>query len=189
MEKFKNKYRIQSARLTNWDYGSNAAYFVTICTANREHFFGEIKNGVICLNEIGSIAHNEWFRSPIIRPEMNLQLGAFVVMPNHIHGIIIIGRNNYNKIGNRTAGNRFGPQRKNLASTIRGYKSAVTTHARKLAIDFSWQPRFHDHIIQDENSYGRINNYIINNPSNWKKDRFHGLSTGRKQELESWEME
>lgn len=186
MDKFKNKYRIESARLKTWDYGSAAAYFITICTQNREHFFGHIKNNRMCLNEIGSVATNEWYKSPIIRPDMNLQLGSFITMPNHIHGIIIIGQNEYNKTVDRhrsrdamhgvstTTTNKFGPQRKNLASIIRGYKSAVTTHARKIHIDFGWQPRFNEAIIRNQKSYKRIQNYIECNPKNWGKDKFRG---------------
>ena len=99
MSLFKNKYRIEPARLKNWDYGSEALYFVTICTKNRKHFFGEIVNDEMQLNEMGLIAHNEWFKTPDIRPDMNLELEAFQVMPNHIHGIIHIGRNQYNTVG------------------------------------------------------------------------------------------
>ncbi len=177
MDKFKNKFRIASARLRTWDYGSAAAYFITICTHNREHFFGHIKNNRMCLNEIGSVATKEWYKSPIIRPDLNLQLGSFITMPNHIHGIIIIGQNEYNNCRDATHGvstNKFGPQRKNLASVIRGYKSAVTTHARKMHIDFGWQPRFYDNIIRDQKSYERIQNYIECNPKKWGKDKFRG---------------
>ncbi|WP_321297950.1 transposase [Marinifilum fragile] len=95
-QKFQNKYRIASARLKDWDYGSNAIYFVTICTQNREHYFGEIANGKMQLNAIGELVQNEWIKTPELRPDMNLELGEFVVMPNHFHAIITIGKNNYN---------------------------------------------------------------------------------------------
>jgi len=96
MERFQDKYRIPSARLQNWDYGWNAIYFVTICTANRDDYFGEIKNGKMTLSEIGKIVEQEWIKTPVIRPDMNLELDAFVVMPNHFHAIIVIGENQYN---------------------------------------------------------------------------------------------
>jgi len=96
-DKFMDIYRIPSARLENWDYGWKAAYFVTICTAGREHYFGTITNGEMILSEIGRIAQQEWLKTPIIRPDMNIRLDEFVVMPNHIHGIIIIGKNQYNQ--------------------------------------------------------------------------------------------
>lgn len=96
-DKFMDIYRIPSARLENWDYGWKAAYFVTICTAGREHYFGTITNGEMILSGIGRIAQQEWLKTPDIRPDMNIRLGEFVVMPNHIHGIIIIGKNQYNQ--------------------------------------------------------------------------------------------
>ena len=84
--KFQNKYRIESARLKNWDYTSNAAYFITICTANREHFFGEIVDQKMKYSNAGIIANVLWYEIPNHAP--NVQLGEFVVMPNHIHGIL-----------------------------------------------------------------------------------------------------
>lgn len=188
--KFQNKYRIESARLKNWDYGSNAVYFVTICTHERQHYFGKINNKEMCLSKIGKIAKIEWYKTLEIRPDMNLQLNAFVVMPNHVHGIIVIGKNEYNDgaldrdamhrvstiplqpTNSPQYTNKFAPQSKNLASIIRGYKSSITKQARILNIEFDWQPRFHDHIIRNQKSYDNIRNYIINNPKNWKEDKF-----------------
>jgi REP element-mobilizing transposase RayT len=91
-EKFKNKYRIASARLQSWDYRSNGAYFLTICTAGRENYFGSIKNREMVLAPIGRIAHEFWMEIPGHFPFVVLD--AFVVMPNHTHGIIIIDRGN-----------------------------------------------------------------------------------------------
>ncbi|GCC53466.1 hypothetical protein SanaruYs_37100 [Chryseotalea sanaruensis] len=196
---FKNRYRIETTRLQSWNYANDGMYFVTTCTKNRKNYFGEIGPSVeiSCMaslqmvqSEIGLVAHNEWYKTPELRPDMNLQLGEFVVMPNHIHGIIIIGKNEYNG-GCRDAmhcvstttnamhrastesKNKFGPQSKNLASILRGYKSAVATYARKNNIEFDWQPLFHDHIIRSEEAYYRISNYIKNNPSKWAEDRFY----------------
>jgi REP element-mobilizing transposase RayT len=91
-DKFQNKYRIPSTRLQHWDYGWNAAYFVTICTKNRECFFGEIENGVMNLSGSGIIADVLWYE--IKNHATNIELGAFMVMPNHIHGIIFLNGNN-----------------------------------------------------------------------------------------------
>ena len=96
MDKFQNKYRIQSARLQNWDYGSNGAYFITICTQNRAHFFGDIvvnnssntTEKSMQLNEMGLLAEKYWMEIPKQFPY--IELGNFVVMPNHTHGILII---------------------------------------------------------------------------------------------------
>ncbi len=91
-DKFKNKYRISSTRLKNWDYRNNGAYFITICTKNREHFFGEINpaSGTMQLNEIGKLAEQFWFEIPMHFPFV--ALGEFIVMPNHTHGILIIDK-------------------------------------------------------------------------------------------------
>jgi putative transposase len=78
----------RSIRLPGYDYSSAGAYFITILTKHREHLFGEIQNGEMILNEIGQIAHNEWVKTQELRP--NIELDEFVIMPNHIHGIVII---------------------------------------------------------------------------------------------------
>ena len=177
MDKYKSKYRIASTRLQTWNYANAGAYFITICTKNREHFFGEIIDGEMILNEIGKIAELEWVKTIDIRPDMNLELGVFVVMPNHFHAIIIINENEFNNHNSSLilqiepsdkTQNKFGPQSKNLAAIIRGFKSAVTTHARKMGnSEFAWQSLFHDHIIRDGQSFENIQNYIINNPQKW----------------------
>jgi REP element-mobilizing transposase RayT len=91
MEKFQNKYRISSARLQQWDYRWAGAYFITICTQNREHYFGDISNGKMQLSHVGIIADILWHQIPY--HSKNVELGAFVVMPNHIHGILIKTQN------------------------------------------------------------------------------------------------
>ncbi|MEK7719935.1 MAG: hypothetical protein AAB347_10055 [Bacteroidota bacterium] len=95
-DKFHDRYRISSARAQWWDYSNDAAYFITICTYNHECLFGEIYDCVMHLSEIGETVEHEWVRSLSIRPDMNLTLGAYTIMPNHFHGIIIIGKNRYN---------------------------------------------------------------------------------------------
>ena len=87
-ELFKNKYRVSSARLQDWDYGWNGAYFITICTKDREFLFGDIENGVMKLSGTGIIANILWHE--IKNHATGIELGAFIVMPNHVHGIIII---------------------------------------------------------------------------------------------------
>ena len=194
-ELFKNKYRIPSARLQTWDYASAALYFVTICTRNRECFFGDIQNHEMVLNQLGKTVKTEWEKTPAERPDMNLELFEFVVMPNHFHGIIMIGENEYNTrfrdarhrvsesgtqnrdarpgVSTNAPVNKFGPQRKNLGSIIRGFKSAVTIFALDNKIEFGWQERFHDHIIRNAEEYQKIANYIYDNPVNWGKDKFY----------------
>ena len=202
MEKYKNKYRIASARAPFWDYRWNAAYFVTICTKNRICWFGKISNGVMKLSAIGEIVNAEWLKTFKIRPDMNLFMGEYVVMPNHFHAIIGIGENQYNTQREMQRGaqwwaqrrdamhsvptdktdktndnnhpmNQFGPQSKNLASIIRGFKSAVTQKAGQIHPDLAWQPRYYDHIIRNKQSFQKITTYIKNNPAKWKNDKFH----------------
>ncbi len=195
--KFNKKYRIESARMQNWDYANEGAYFITICTKDRVQYFGEIVNGEMQLNELGNIVQTEWIRTLQLRPDMNLELGEFVVMPNHFHAIIIIGENKYNghgdgdrrdamhrvstiqttaSTGTTESQNHFGPQSKNLASIVRGFKSSVTTKARKMVnVDFAWQSRYHDHIIRNSVSFENIQQYIITNPQKWLDDLFNPL--------------
>ncbi|WP_118975375.1 transposase [Taibaiella koreensis] len=201
-ELYHNRYRIPSSRLATWDYTSEGMYFVTICTHRRAHYFGEIVEtpcmasdqvvvpetpgmasdqvvvpetpGMASLRPtaMGLIAEQEWYRTMALRTDMRLQSGEFVVMPNHIHGILIIGANPFNQ-GIPANQNRFGPQSHNLASVIRGYKSAVTIYARQNGICFNWQSRFHDHIIRSYEEYERIARYIRNNPQKWASDKWY----------------
>jgi putative transposase len=186
---FANKYRISSARLQNWDYGWNAPYFVTICTKNRECYFGDVVDGKMKLSEIGEMVKNEWIKTFEMRPDMNLMMDEYVIMPNHFHAIIIIGENKYNTghdagrdamhcvstttINADTTKNQYGPQSKNLASIIRGFKIGVTKNARQIHADFAWQSRFHDHVIRNNESLDKIKTYILENPLKWIEDKFH----------------
>lgn len=182
-DKFKNKYRIPSARLASWDYSHNGAYFITICTANREHYFGKIINGQPQLSEQGKIAHQYWSQIPD-HFEFVL-LDEFLVMPNHIHGIIVIdkpgnepglsGVETLHATSLREPTNTMAtisPKPNSIPAIVRSFKSAVTKYCNENKLPFGWQTRFHDHIIRDNNEFNRIKNYIINNPANWDSDKF-----------------
>ena len=91
-----DRYRIASARLSTWDYASQALYFVTICTAGRAHYFGKIRDAQMDLSAIGRVAETEWFKTAAIRADMNVTLDVFCVMPNHVHMIVGIGANAFN---------------------------------------------------------------------------------------------
>jgi REP element-mobilizing transposase RayT len=171
--KFAGKYRIPTARARWWDYADQAAYFVTICTAQREWFFGEVVNDEMVLSELGRVAESEWLKSFELRPDMNLQIDEYKVMPNHFHAIVIVGNNRFNTVESSYK-NKFGPQSKNLGSMIRGYKSAVKSYATTNGLSFGWQSRFHDHIIRDDEEYQRIAEYIHTNPTNWQQDIHNG---------------
>ena len=172
-ELFNNKYRIPSARLQSWNYANEGFYFITICTKDRICYFGNIIESTFNPTEIGKIAISEWFKTNDLRPDMNIELAEFVVMPNHIHGIVIIGKNEFNKLNGIQFKSEFKSPAKDLASIVRGFKVAVTTYARKNNIEFDWQPRFHEHIIRSEEDYLKIANYIINNPAKWADDQLY----------------
>jgi REP element-mobilizing transposase RayT len=154
-----NIHHRRSIRLKGYDYLRAGVYFVTICVQHHECLFGKIADGEMVLNELGKIAHDEWLRTSKLR--QNVELDEFVIMPNHVHGIICIME--YHGISNVGA----------LSSIIRSYKSAVSKNIHLLGEIFSWQPRFHDHIIRNERSYQNISNYIANNPLKWADDRFY----------------
>ncbi len=187
-EKFKNKYRIPSARLPSWDYGWNAAYYVTICTGHRVEYFGKIENGQMALSVIGKMAEQYWREIPNHFPFVILD--AYVIMPNHVHGIIIINKTDNGdvtdddnvetpKLGVSTLLSNHNRSHQNdkkwkpgtLGVIINQFKRIVTMHARKINDDFSWQSRFYDRIIRNENEYNRIQQYIINNPAKWAEDQ------------------
>jgi len=173
-EKFKDKYRTTPARLQGWDYGSHGLYYVTVCTKNREHYFGEIMTGddqetaYLEATTIGQIANDNWLKIPEF--SSFVELDDFVVMPDHMHGILFI--NKPDKNGWEL--NKFGAQVDNLASAIRGYKSSVTKYAIDNKIEFAWQPKYYDHIIRNEKEYRNVKQYIHDNPKNWLLNRNDG---------------
>ncbi len=182
MEKYKNKYRIPSARLQNWDYRWSGAYFITICTKDRKHYFGKINNEKMQLSHIGILADVLLYE--IKNHSINIEIGEYVVMPNHVHLILILNNDNIDFVVEtlhatslRQQPNQFmsdiSPKSGSVSTIIRSYKSAVTKHAHRLGFEFEWQTRFHDHIIRDEKSFNKISEYIINNPKNWNEDKFY----------------
>lgn len=182
-EKYNNKYRISSARCQNWDYAREGTYFITICTKNRRHFFGDVIDGKMVLTNAGVIADILWHE--IKHHNKNIQLGEFIVMPNHIHGILILNNLDTVETGRALSlaampnpgQQRFQNQGKNTISSIVGsYKSAVTKHCNRLGIEFGWQTRFYDHIIRDDKAFENISNYILNNAIKWEMDKFNKLN-------------
>jgi REP-associated tyrosine transposase len=201
MKKYKDRYRIPSARLQSWDYGQNGAYFVTICTKNRAAYFGDVVGSIMQFSPIGQMANKYWLEIPTHFPFV--KLGEHVIMPNHVHGIIVIDKPNTGlnreinvethivethvethvetqdfaslptKPMSSHHKNQFGPQSKNLASIVRGFKIGVTKDARKINAEFTWQSRFHDHIIRNEKSFNEITEYVKANPKKWKNDELY----------------
>ncbi len=172
----KKKQR-RTIRLSGYDYSRPGEYFITICTQNRFCLFGEVVNGSMILNKYGQIAKNEWIKTAEIRD--NVVLDVFIIMPNHVHGIIRI----INKISihdqnqqNKNESNKFRSPSKTIGAIIRGYKSAVTTKINtvdRLPGRKIWQRNYYEHIIRNEQELKRIREYIIQNPMNWMDDQIN----------------
>lgn len=174
----------KSTRLKQFDYSSNGYYFITICTKNRINHFGEIQNSKMILNPLGKIAKEYW--NKIKELHHFVRLLSFVMMPNHIHGIIIISHPERHDDASVGACHRHAPTGhaptgqtihdiqlppKGIPSLINHYKGAVKKWANKNQNkSFTWQRNYHDHIIRDENELNRIQEYILTNSMNWKND-------------------
>ena len=160
------KYRIESARLKNWDYSTAWWYYVTINTKNHVEWFGNVKNKKMYLNDIGKIVENEWLKTELIRK--NIELDYYVVMPNHLHGIIII--NESVETTRRVVSTTLQPN--SLGSIIGQFKSVCTKQIRKFEPNFKWQARFYDRIIRNDKELYKIRNYIEQNPLRWELDKY-----------------
>lgn len=163
MERFQNTYRIESTRLKGWDYSSPAWYYVTICTDERRYFFGDISDGdaSVRLTTLGRIADKFFEEIPNHFPFAKIE--AHVIMPNHVHGLLRFD----GAKSHETKSNSFGPQSKNLASVIRGYKGAVQTFATMNRMPFKWQSSYHCRIVKSRKRVEIISNYIKSNPAKW----------------------
>ncbi|MBV6519496.1 MAG: transposase [Candidatus Brocadia sp.] len=182
MEKFKNRYRIPSARAPWWDYSWRGCYFITICAAQHDCIFGKIRDGHMQPSPMGEIVLREWEQSFHIRAE--LFCNAFVLMPNHLHAIVRIGNADPTTIV-ETHGRASLQMHTNtgiahrsprsISSFVAGFKSSATKRINefrntpKIPV---WQSRFHDHIIRNVDEYHRIADYIRTNPEKWENDTF-----------------
>jgi len=197
MKKFNPEiHNRHSIRLKGYDYSHSGMYFVTInahcrgVTRNAHTMFpfGEIINGKMILNEYGQIAHDEWIKTAELRS--NVELDAFVVMPNHVHGIVVITRpvralratplhdtRPYSRTINKNENmSNISPKSGELGTIVRAYKSATTKHineVRNTPCEKMWQRNYFENIIRNEQMYQYIANYIVNNPTNWENDRFY----------------
>ena len=165
--------RRTSPRLQTWDYRFPGWYFVTICSHSMNHFFGSISSSGILLSQVGEIAKTYWLEIP--SHFENVEIDEFVVLPNHVHGILILQSDNVHdhSVANGSNESPTLPLPKSLSSLIRSYKSVVTRWARANGYStFAWQPRFYDHIIRDEEDLRRIRKYIRENPLKWELDEY-----------------
>jgi len=159
-----NRFNRKSIRLKEYDYSQPGEYFITICTYKHKCIFGDIINEEMMLSEHGLIARKCWDDIPKHFPFVTLDV--FVIMTNHIHGIIII--NHHGRDVQLNVPTRLSPQKNTLSVIIRTYKAAVTTQCYKNGnYDFKWQPRYYEHVIRDDRDLINIRDYIINNPLKW----------------------
>ncbi|HEM48944.1 MAG TPA: hypothetical protein ENO27_01915 [Caldithrix sp.] len=170
----------KSIRIPSYDYSQEGWYFVTICTYQREKLFGEIINKNIKLNKYGNIAKQCWMEIPFHYP--NVKMDEFIVMPNHVHGIINIFEKHDTSVLNVVGIQNFESLRVNkyqhiipgsIGTIIRGFKTGVTKWFRKNTdIYIVWQRNYWEHVIRNENDLNRIRDYIISNPLKWTEDKY-----------------
>jgi REP element-mobilizing transposase RayT len=170
----------RSIRLRNYDYSQAGAYFVTICVQGRECLFGEITNRIMRLNDAGNIVAEKW--KWLEKQYNHVELDEWGIMPNHMHGIIVItdvGRGGSRTAPTymRTALTSTAPtKRKPLGRLIGAFKTVSTKHVnilRDTSGNRLWQRDYWDHVIRNENELHRIREYIRNNPARWREDALH----------------
>jgi REP element-mobilizing transposase RayT len=163
-------------RLKGYDYSHNGYYFVTICTKDREEWFGKVENGKMVLSTSGEVAGNSWAEIPLHFQQ--IQIDQFSVMPNHVHGILIIEEdmvgNAYMRSNQRNAFMHSLQNRTKmlLSKIIQQYKASVTRKINLLEGDlhFGWQKSFYDHVIRNDRSLDNLRRYLIDNPLKWELD-------------------
>jgi REP element-mobilizing transposase RayT len=169
----------RSVRLRGYDYSQAGAYFITICAQNRHCLFGSITEGAMVLNDAGRMVADCWLQIP--DHFLNIELDEWVVMPNHIHGIVVIVGANHHSI---VRANDDSPLPANVShptgtartigSMVRGFKIGVTKWYRKRSVTSKiWQRNYWDHIIRNESELNRIRQYILDNPMQWEQDSLH----------------
>ena len=194
MNSFWNRRARKSPRLQGYDYSQEGAYFVTICTHRRAHLFGEIVDGEMRLSAMGSMAESCWVEIPAHFP--HVELDAYVIMPNHVHGILAImdaptspqspdpvRRDEACLVLDKPENLTLSPRPKgvkpgSLGAVVGSYKSAVTRRIHRQMDDpvvKIWQGRYHDHIIRDEISLNKLREYILYNPAGWEDDTFYSV--------------
>jgi REP element-mobilizing transposase RayT len=158
----------RSTRLHGYDYNQPGSYFVTVCTYEKQHVFGSIVNDEMYLNDAGQIVNNTWNTIPQRFP--NIELDEYIIMPNHLHGIIT----NNGATSNakyKSSNNPLSSHLSLLGQIIRTFKSASTSQIRKtVRPDFSWQHNYYEHIIRQEKDLDHIRQYIATNPAGWAQD-------------------
>ncbi len=178
----------RSIRLQGYDYSSAGLYFVTICTKDRECLFGNIENGKMGLNEAGEMLQMVWYDLPTRFGNMAINKNEFIVMPNHIHGLITLSCRGEACLRPQTSVNQgdhkdrpYGTLPHSLGRILQAFKS-ITTHKYIQGVRHSfwpsfprklWQRNYWEHIIRDQSQLATIREYIENNPVLWESDQLH----------------
>ena len=164
----------KSIRLPGYDYSQNGAYFITICTKDKQMLFGTVQENRIILNKNGQIAQEEIEATNRLRKENGIQVTKYVVMPNHVHLLIeIVGTRR--AVSGAANPEKFSqPTKQSIPTIVRAYKSAVTRRLRNghgTPCPYEvWQARCYEHVIRSDADYQKIWNYIDTNPIRWSKD-------------------
>ena len=175
MDNHRGLHRRRSIRLPFYDYSQGGAYFLTLCTWERRLLFASIRGDAVELNGFGRIVQEEWLRSADIRRE--LALDAYIVMPNHVHGILVLSPEECS-VGRlpRRLGSGEGPGRRSLASFVGGLKSATTKRINEMRGTPRapvWQRNYYERVIRNERELQRAREYILDNPRKWGEDPNH----------------
>ncbi|GIV55248.1 MAG: hypothetical protein KatS3mg040_0016 [Candidatus Kapaibacterium sp.] len=175
-------------------FGKPEAYFVTICTQGRACLFGQVVEGQMRLNEAGHIAQQCWTDIPNHFP--HVQLDVFIIMPNHVHGILVItenvdnvGATHASPLPNTAPPLPHGPRPGSIGAIIGSFKSAATRHINILRGTPGapiWQRNYYEHVIRTEDALHCIRQYIVTNPLRWHLDRENPDRTGRNPDEEMW---
>ena len=161
-----NKHHRRSIRLRGYDYSQKGIYFVTACTQNREHLFGKIEKGEMQMNDAGQMVEFTWFDLPNHNPP--IVLDEFVVMPDHVHGIILITDGNAVRAGSEPAPTI--PTRHPLSETVRQFKTFSAKHVNQIRGVTGipvWQRDYYEHIIRNDVELEHVRQYIATNPKKW----------------------
>ena len=172
------KHRRRSLRLKGYDYTQPGAYFVTICTYQWANLFGDVKSGVMIFDTFGQAVEEEWLRTAQIRP--NVELDEYVIMPNHIHGIIMIEATDVGATWQVAPTNNTkrprGPAPGSLGAIMAQFKRAATlriNHLRGTHGQPVWHRNYYEHIIRNDDTLNRIREYVHTNPQRWHLDKYN----------------
>lgn len=163
--------RRKRLRLAGFNYSESGAYFVTICAKDRARLFGEISNGVMCVNRFGGIVQECW--NDLQNHYATIAVDAFVVMPNHVHGIIVIVERD-RTVGEGLRPSPTGVERHGLPEIMRAFKSFSARRINEIRCTPGlpvWQRNYFEHIIRNDKSLDQIRQYIATNPQRWKDDK------------------